>query len=175
MIDGWLRGDLDTPKKQRHTAKRIFDRLLAEHDAQGVVSYGMVRDYVATRRREIRTEAGREPVNTFIPQTHLPGREAEVDFGEVVVRLRGELVTCTLFSLRLSYSGKAVHRISASAGQEAFLRMSRPRLPSPRRRADGEDPLRQPQSRHRQCDWVLPPAGWKPNPTAAAELLNHEG
>lgn len=95
-IDGWLRDDLDTPKKQRHTAKRIFDRLLAEHDAQGVVSYGMVRDYVATRRREIRTEAGREPVNTFIPQTHLPGREAEVDFGQVVVRLRGELVTCTL-------------------------------------------------------------------------------
>lgn len=121
VIDGWLRDDLDAPRKQRHTAKRIFDRLLDEHDAAGVVSYGMVRDYVATRRREIRIDAGREPVNTFIPQTHLPGREAEVDFGEVVVRLRGELVTCTLFSLRLSYSGKGVHRISASAGQEAFF------------------------------------------------------
>ncbi|MEZ5157470.1 MAG: IS21 family transposase [Candidatus Nanopelagicales bacterium] len=121
VIDGWLREDLDAPRKQRHTAKRIFDRLLAEYDASGVVSYGMVRDYVATRRREIRIESGREPVNTFIPQTHLPGREAEVDFGEIVVRLRGELVTCTLFSLRLSYSGKAVHRISASAGQEAFF------------------------------------------------------
>jgi len=121
VIDGWLRDDLDAPRKQRHTAKCIFDRLLAEHDAAGVVSYGMVRDYVATRRREVRIESGREPVNTFISQTHLPGREAEVDFGEVVVRLRGELVTCTLFSLRLSYSGKAVHRISASAGQEAFF------------------------------------------------------
>ena len=121
IIDGWLRDDLDAPRKQRHTAKRIFDRLLDEHDAAGVVSYGMVRDYVATHRREIRIEAGREPVTTFVPQTHLPGREAEVDFGEVVVRLRGELVTCTLFSLRLSYSGKSVHRISASAGQEAFF------------------------------------------------------
>ncbi|MFI8771870.1 transposase [Gordonia sp. CNJ-863] len=121
VIDVWLRDDLDAPRKQRHTAKRIFDRLLDEHDAIGVVSYGMVRDYVATRRREIRIETGREPVTTFIPQTHLPGREGEVDFGEVVVRLRGELVTCTLFSLRLSYSGKAVHRISASAGQEAFF------------------------------------------------------
>lgn len=119
-IDSWLRGDLDVPRKQRHTAKRIFDRLLDEHDAHEV-SYGMVRDYVATRRREIRIEAGREPVNTFIPQTHLPGREAEVDFGEVVIRLRGKLATCTMFSLRLSYSGKAVHRISASAGQEAFF------------------------------------------------------
>lgn len=119
-IDGWLRDDLDAPRKQRHTAKRIFDRLLDEHHATGV-SYWMVREYVATRRREIRIEAGREPANTFIPQEHLPGREAEVDFGEVAIRLRGELVTCTLFSLRLSYSGKAVHRISASAGQEAFF------------------------------------------------------
>lgn len=77
----------------------------------------MVREYVATRRRQIRVEAGREPANTFIPQEHLPGREAEVDFGEVAIRLLGELVTCTLFSLRMSYSGKAVHRISAlSAG-----------------------------------------------------------
>lgn len=81
----------------------------------------MVRDYVVARRREIRIEAGRELVDTFIPQEHLPGREAEVDFGEVAVRLRGELVTSALFSFRLPYSGKAAHRISASAGQEAFF------------------------------------------------------
>lgn len=121
VIDGWLREDLDAPRKQRHTATRIFNRLLDEHEAAGIVSYGMVRQYVATRRREIRVEAGREPANTFVPQQHQPGREAEVDFGEVAIRLRGELVTCTLFSLRLSYSGKAVHRISATAGQEAFF------------------------------------------------------
>jgi transposase len=113
--------DLDAPRKQRHTAKRIFARLLDEEDAAGVVSYWMVREYVATRRREVRIEAGREPASTFIPQEHLPGREAEVDFGEVAVRLRSELVTCALFCLRLSYSGKAVHRISVSAGQEAFF------------------------------------------------------
>lgn len=110
VIDDWLRSDLDAPRKQRHTAKRIFDRLLDEHDGAGVVSYWMVREYVATRRREIRVEVGREPANAFIPQEHLPGREAEVDFGDVAIRLRGELVTCALFSLRLSYSGKAVHR-----------------------------------------------------------------
>ena len=61
-----------------------------------------------------------EPANAFILQDS-PGREAEVDFGDVAIRLRGELVTCALFSLRLSYSGKAVHRVSASAGQEAFF------------------------------------------------------
>ncbi|GAA2463431.1 hypothetical protein GCM10010405_54940 [Streptomyces macrosporus] len=47
--------------------------------------------------------------------------EAEVDFGDVAVRLAGELVTCYLFSFRLSYSGKAVHRVFASCGQEAFF------------------------------------------------------
>ena len=46
VIDDWLRSDLDAPRKQRHTAKRIFDRLLDEHDGAGVVSYWMVREYV---------------------------------------------------------------------------------------------------------------------------------
>ncbi len=44
-----------------------------------------------------------------------------VGFGDVVVRLRGEPVTCVLFAFRMSYSGKAVHRIFASGGQEAFF------------------------------------------------------
>ena len=57
VIDDSLRSDLDAPRKQRHTAKRIFDRLLDEHDGAGVVSYWMVREYVATRRREIRSRA----------------------------------------------------------------------------------------------------------------------
>ncbi|GAA1993330.1 hypothetical protein GCM10009738_87840 [Kitasatospora viridis] len=60
-------------------------------------------------------------MEAFIPQTHKPGAEAEVDFGDVTVRLAGELVTCYLFAFRLSYSGKAVHRVFASAGQEAFF------------------------------------------------------
>lgn len=119
-IDGWLRDDLDAPRKQRHTAKRVFDRLIDERHAEGI-SARMVRDYVGGRRREIRIEAGRDPGATFVAQSHRPGQEAEVDFGELVVRLRGELVTCTLFCLRLSYSGKAVHRVSATAGLEAFF------------------------------------------------------
>lgn len=120
VIDDMLVADLDAPRKQRHTATRIFDRLVSEHDATGI-SYRMVRDHVATRRPEIRVGQGRGPAEAFVPQTHLPGREAEVDFGEVAIRSRGDLVTCYLFCLRLSYSGKAVHRISASAGQEAFF------------------------------------------------------
>lgn len=120
IIDVWLREDLKVHRKQRHTAKRIYARLLDEHDAKGI-SYYMVHRYVRDRRRQIAVEAGHQPADTFIPQTHLPGQEAEVDFGEAWVRLRGELTKCTLFALRLSYSGKAVHRMSLSAGQEAFF------------------------------------------------------
>ncbi|GAA2350183.1 hypothetical protein [Dactylosporangium salmoneum] len=120
IIDGILRADLDAPRKQRHTVKRIYDRLIDEHGMLDV-SYAVVRAYVADRKPKIRAEAGRGPVNVFFPQTHRPGDEAEVDFGEVAVKLRGELVTCMLFAFRLSFSGKAVHRIFISGGQEAFL------------------------------------------------------
>ncbi|MGC9436705.1 IS21 family transposase [Streptomyces sp. WG5] len=119
VIDGILRADLDAPRKQWHTVTRIFHRLVEEHGAD--VSYPMVRRYVADRKPQIAVEAGKAPIEAFVPQTHPPGMEAEVDFGDVAVRLAGELVTCYLFSFRLSYSGKAVHRVFASAGQEAFF------------------------------------------------------
>lgn len=54
-------------------------------------------------------------------QTHRPGEEAEVDFGELWIRLAGVPTKVYLFALRLSYSGKAVHRAFASQGQEAFI------------------------------------------------------
>lgn len=85
------------------------------------VTYPMVRAYVADRRPQIAVEAGRGAVRAFIPQSHRPGAEAEVDFGDVKVCLAGEQVTCFVFAMRLSLSGKAVHRVFASCGQEAFL------------------------------------------------------
>ncbi|BDD82322.1 transposase [Tsukamurella pulmonis] len=120
VIDEILLADLDAPRKQRHTARRIHTRLMDEH-GMADVSYQRVRAYVAERKPQIAVEAGRAPATVFIPQVHRPGEEAEVDFGEISVKLRGELVICYLFSLRLSYSGKAVHRVSISAGQEAFF------------------------------------------------------
>ncbi|MFF4779042.1 hypothetical protein ACFY05_40090 [Microtetraspora fusca] len=98
VIDAMLGADLDAPCKQRHTVKRIFDRLVDEHGAQ--VSYGIVLRYVAERRPQIRVEAGRGPVEAYIPQTHRPGAEAEVDFGDVTVRIGGQQVTCYLCQTR---------------------------------------------------------------------------
>lgn len=68
-IDSILRADLDAPRKQRHTITRIYHRLIAEHAMAGV-SYPVVRAYVAERRPQIRAEAGRGPVEVFIPQSH---------------------------------------------------------------------------------------------------------
>ncbi|MFF5213612.1 IS21 family transposase [Streptosporangium sp. NPDC000396] len=120
IIDEWLRDDLDAPRKQRHTVKRIHRRLLDEH-AVTDVSYSTVRDYVSRRKPEIWVEEGRGPARVFIPQHHPPGEEAEVDFGELWVNLAGRMTKCYLFVYRMSYSGKAIHRVYSTSGQEAFL------------------------------------------------------
>jgi transposase len=121
-IDEMLREDLAAPRKQRHTAKRIFERLHDEHDAQ--VSYSTVAKYVHRRRAEITAAQARaeDPsAGGFVPQAKEPGAEAEVDFGDVVIELAGRLARCYLFAYRLSCSGRGCHRVYASQGQEAFL------------------------------------------------------
>ena len=123
-IDEMLREDLAAPRKQRHTARRVFERLADEHGAQ--VSYSYVAKYVARRRAEIAAEdrglyGGLAGLAGFVPQAREPGAEAEVDFGDVTVELAGQLTRCFLFAFRLSCSGKGVHRVYASQAQEAFL------------------------------------------------------
>lgn len=119
-IDGMLRADLDAPKKQRHTARRVLAQLVDEHGAADL-SYSTVRDYVAKRRPQIAAEAGKPLEAGFVPQTHPPAAEAEVDFHDLWVILQGIKTKTALFTMRLSYSGRAVHRASLSQGQEAFL------------------------------------------------------
>ena len=118
-IDAMLTEDTTAPRKQRHTARRIMARLIEEHGAEEL-SYSTVRDYVRVRRAQIDVEAGRR-VEVFVPQEHAPGAEAEVDFGEVWIVLNGVKTKCHMFILRLSHSGKAIHRIYPTQAQEAFL------------------------------------------------------
>jgi transposase len=120
FIDAMLREDLTAPRKQQHTARRVLGRLLDEH-AMTELTYSTVRDYVARRRPEIAAEGGRLLAEVFVPQTHQPGAEAEVDFADLWVDLAGTRTRVFLFTLRLSYSGKAVHRAFGTQGQEAFL------------------------------------------------------
>jgi transposase len=120
VIDAMLREDLDAPRKQRHTARRVLARLVDEHGV-GEISYSTVRDYVAKRRRQILAEAGRALEAGCVPQTHRPAAEAEVDFHDLWVLLRGVRTKTALFTMRLSCSARAAHRASLSQGQEAFL------------------------------------------------------
>ena len=119
-IDKMLRSDLDAPKKQRHTARRVLARLVDEHGAEDL-SYSTVRDYVAKRRSEILAEAGKPLGDGHVPQTHPPAAEAEVDFHDLWVILRGVKTKTALFTMRLSYSARAAHRAFLTQGQEAFL------------------------------------------------------
>ncbi|GGY14118.1 hypothetical protein GCM10010358_77900 [Streptomyces minutiscleroticus] len=117
LIDSILRADLDAPRKQRHTAKRVFDRLVDEHGMEDV-SYGRVRDYIRRRKPEIWVEEGRGPPAVFIPQTHRPGEEAEVDFGDVCITLNGVRTLCYLFVFRLSFSGRPSTASSSRRGRK---------------------------------------------------------
>ena len=121
VIDEMLREDLAAPRKQRHTAKRVFERFRDEHDAR--VSYSYVAKYVRGAGPQIAAEdrGGAGALAGFVPQAKVPGAEAEVDFGEVTVWLAGKLARCFMFAFRMSCSGKACHRVFASQAQEAFL------------------------------------------------------
>jgi transposase len=74
IVDEWLEDDEREPRKQRHTAKRIFERLRAEHGYTG--SYGSVKRYVNIKKEEMKKYR-----ESFLPLAKPPGC-AQVDFGE---------------------------------------------------------------------------------------------
>src|SRR6266511_669380 len=115
LIDEWLKADREAPRKQRHTARRVWQRLVDEHGVE--VSERQVRRYVRVRRRELG-----EPVDeVFVPQVHEPGIEAEVDWGEAIVELAGQRRTVYLFVMRACYSGAAFVIAFERGTQQAFL------------------------------------------------------
>ena len=114
LIDEWLIADRDAPRKQRHTAHRVWERLGEEHGA--VVSERAVRKWVAHRRRELG-----EPPAGMVPLVHDPGVEAEVDWGEAVVVLRGARTKVFIFHMRACHSGGAFAMAFPRETQQAFL------------------------------------------------------
>jgi transposase len=115
LIDEWLIADLVAPRKQRHTAKRIWRRLIDEHGVE--VAETTVRDHVRKRRRELGLTVG----EVFVPQVHAPGRTAEVDWGEAEVDLAGAQTKVHLFHMRSCFSGAAFSMASPVETQQAFL------------------------------------------------------
>ena len=90
VIDRILEDDRSLPKKQRHTAKRIYERLRAEHGFTG--KYTIVKDYVRERRRRTR--------EMYVPLSH-PAGDAQCDFGQAKAVIGGVEQTVHYFVLDL--------------------------------------------------------------------------
>jgi transposase len=114
LIEQWLEADRQAPRKQRHTARRIWQRLVDEHGAE--VAETTVRDYVRARRRTIGM-----PGEAYVPQVHHPGAEAEVDWGEATVIMRHVPIEIGLFYLRACHSGASYVGAFPRMTQQAFL------------------------------------------------------
>ena len=115
LVRRWLIEDLAVPRKQRHTARRVWQRLVEEEGAQ--VGESTVRNLVA----RLRVEIGAARCQVMVPQTHPAAEEAEVDFGEFAAVIAGMIMKLFMFCMRLSHSGKAFHFAYANQTQESFL------------------------------------------------------
>ncbi|MCL4552885.1 MAG: IS21 family transposase [Candidatus Marsarchaeota archaeon] len=111
IIQAWLKADAKAPPKQRHTAKRIYDRLVEEYGFSGGDS---------TVRRFVRLLKAKTPP-AYIPLTASYEEQAQVDWGQAVVRMDGELTTAHLFCLRLKASGVPFVQAFPTEKLEAFL------------------------------------------------------
>jgi transposase len=110
VIDAILEDDKQRPAKQRHTAKRIFERLKEEHGFTG--GYTIVKDYV--RSAELHSR------EMFIPLTHAPG-EAQVDFGEALVVIAGVEQKAHYLAMDLPHSDDCFVAAFPAETTEAFL------------------------------------------------------
>jgi transposase len=110
VIDAILEADRASPPKQRHTARRIHQRLRAEHGFAG--GYTIVKDYVRERRHRMR--------EVFVPLAHPPGH-AQVDFGEAVAVIGGVRRKIHFFCLDLPHSDACFVKAYPAERTEAFL------------------------------------------------------
>ncbi len=110
ILERILAEDLDAPRKQRHTVRRLFQRLRDEHGYTGGLT--VVQDAIREWRQS------RQEV--FLPLSHPPG-EAQVDFGEAVVELAGERLKVALFEKTQPYSGAIFVQAFPRECSETFL------------------------------------------------------
>lgn len=115
IIEEWLLIDQNQPKKQRHTARRIYNRLMTEHGYQGGES--TVRRYVSIAKMQL----GLDRPGAFIPCDPEAGFEAEIDWGTATVEISGKRSRVKIFCMRSKYSGKHFVRAYPVERQQAFI------------------------------------------------------
>ena len=116
FIEAILQGDQKAPRKQRHTAHRIWSRMRAELPEVSIAE-SSIRRYVRERKIELKL-TGQE---TFIPQSYAWGVEAQVDWYEAFADICGERQRAYVFCMRSMASGGAFHYAFPHASQQAFL------------------------------------------------------
>ncbi|KYO68560.1 hypothetical protein ATZ99_00690 [Thermovenabulum gondwanense] len=114
-IDQWLEEDKKARKKQRHTAKRIYDRLCEKYKNQFNCSYRTVAGYVAMRKKEIYQDN-----SCRLPLEHIPG-EAQVDFGEADFYENGTLHHGFYLDLSFPYSNVGYTQLFKEENQECLF------------------------------------------------------
>lgn len=102
-IDQWLISDLEAPRKQRHTAKRVYERLCKEFSSSFALSYRTVAKYVAKKKKTL-DEFSKKNIG-LLSLNHLPG-EAQLDFGESQFILNGEVINGNHLVLSFPYYKK---------------------------------------------------------------------
>ncbi len=116
FIQQILTADQQAPRKQRHTAQRIYQRLREEMPQQEV-SPRSVRRAVRDWKQQHKVERA----ETYVSQHYEAGREGQADWYEAYADLNGQRVKLQVFCLRSMYSGAAFHRAYLRASQQAFL------------------------------------------------------
>jgi transposase len=115
-IDSILETDQHAPRKQRHTAHRIWARLREEYPEHAIAE-PTVRRYVQRRKQEL----GLGGRLVCVPQSYAYGQEAQVDWFEATAILGGEARKLQFFAMRSMASGDAYHRAYTHATQQALL------------------------------------------------------
>jgi transposase len=116
FIDQVLEEDRQALRKQRHTARRLYRRILTEFP-DTTVAESTVRNHVRARQRQM----GLDRRETFVPQSYGWAQEAQVDWYEAWVDLGEERTKVQVFAMRAMASGAAFHRAYRHATQQAFL------------------------------------------------------
>jgi hypothetical protein len=116
FIDEVLEADRKAPRKQRHTARRIWERIQTELPGCKICPR-TVRQYVHATKLAL----GLLSQTTCVPQSYHWGGEAQVDWYESYADLAGERVKLQVFAMRSMASGAAFHRAYRHATQQAFL------------------------------------------------------
>jgi len=111
IIRQWLKDDETQPVKQRHTARRIFNRLCDEYDFTGGES--TVRRFIKQEKNKIK--------EVFIPLSADWGEQAQVDWGRAKVYIAGKFTEVSLFCLRMKASLVPFVWASPTEKLEAFL------------------------------------------------------